>query len=127
MIKKYLNIREVSKIVGLKEHIIRYWDSIDPKTNRLRVEGISTKTRAGTRYFNKENLNKLQELKDLVYENGDHKPTLKLADKFLSQKRMNKSTNQNINKTPNFNDSIVNYKKLEKISQILKKLRQLSD
>ncbi len=54
--KKYLNIKEVSKIVGLKEHIIRYWDSVDPKTNKLRVEGISTKSSGGTRYFNKGKL-----------------------------------------------------------------------
>ena len=85
--KKYLNIREVSKIVGLKEHVIRYWDSIDPKTNKLRVEGISTKSSGGTRYFNKENLNKLQKLKNLIYEDGDYSPSLKIANKFLSSKK----------------------------------------
>ena len=36
--KKYLNIREVSKLLDIKEHVIRYWDSVDPKTNKLRVE-----------------------------------------------------------------------------------------
>ena len=42
--KKYLNIREVSKLLDIKEHVIRYWDSIDPKTKKIRVEGISTKS-----------------------------------------------------------------------------------
>ena len=37
--KKYLNIKEASEITGLAEHVIRYWDSIDPKTNQLRVQG----------------------------------------------------------------------------------------
>ena len=51
MNKKYLNITEVAKITGLKEYIIRYWDSVDPKTNELRISGISTKSRKGTRYL----------------------------------------------------------------------------
>ncbi|GIR14025.1 MAG: hypothetical protein CM15mP24_2680 [Candidatus Pelagibacterales bacterium] len=29
--KKYLNISEVSKMLQIEEHKIRYWDSIDPK------------------------------------------------------------------------------------------------
>ena len=63
--KKYLNIKEVSKITGLKEHVIRYWDSINPKTNELRIQGISTKSKKGTRYFNKENLRKIENLKKI--------------------------------------------------------------
>ena len=39
--KKYLNISEVSKMLQIEEHKIRYWDSIDPKTNKYRIEGIS--------------------------------------------------------------------------------------
>ena len=34
--KKYLNISEVSKILQIEEHKIRYWDSIDPKTKKLK-------------------------------------------------------------------------------------------
>ena len=41
--KKYLNISEVSKLLQIEEHKIRYWDSIDPKTNKYRIDGISTK------------------------------------------------------------------------------------
>ena len=37
MNKKYLNINEVSKLLDIKEHVIRYWDSIDPKTNKTCV------------------------------------------------------------------------------------------
>ena len=47
-------------MLKLEEHKIRYWDSIDPKTNKLRIDGISTKSKGGTRYFNKENIKKLQ-------------------------------------------------------------------
>ena len=69
--KKYLNISEVSKILEIEEHKIRYWDSKDPKTNKYRVEGISTKSKAGTRYFNRENIRKLQKLKNILYD-GEH-------------------------------------------------------
>ena len=122
MIKKYLNISEVSKIVGLKEHVIRYWDSVDPKTSRLRIEGISTKTSGGTRYFNKDNLNKLRKLKDLLYEDGKYNPSLKLANKFLLSKnskvhKYDKLSGSNINSNFNINS--------EKINQILKKMRLL--
>ena len=122
MIKKYLNISEVSKIVGLKEHVIRYWDSVDPKTSRLRIEGISTKTSGGTRYFNKDNLNKLRKLKDLLYEDGKHNPSLKLANKFILSKNLkvhkyDKLSDSNINSNFNINS--------EKINQILKKMRLL--
>ena len=44
--KKYLNISEVSKLLQIEEHKIRYWDSVDPKTNKYRIEGISTKSKA---------------------------------------------------------------------------------
>ena len=119
--KKYLNISEVSKILKLKEHVIRYWDSIDPKTNKLRIEGISTKSKGGTRYFNRENINKLEKLKNLLYENGDTNYTLKLADKFISSSKVNKNisfSNSNI-ETP------IILKKREKFDQILKKMRIL--
>ena len=65
--KKYLNISEVAKMLQIEEHKIRYWDSVDPKTNKYRIEGISTKSKGGTRYFNKENIKKLQKLKKILY------------------------------------------------------------
>ena len=55
MNKKYLNINEVSKLLDIKEHVIRYWDSTDPFTNQKRISGISIKSKGGTRYFNNEN------------------------------------------------------------------------
>ena len=114
--KKYLNIKEASKIIGLKEHVIRYWDSMDPKTNKLRIDGISTKSRAGTRYFNKENLKKLQNLKELIYENGTASPTLKLAEKLILKKS---------NKIKTTIDNDLNPENSQKLSMILKKMRDL--
>ena len=114
--KKYLNIKEASKIIGLKEHVIRYWDSVDPKTNRLRVDGISTKSRAGTRYFNKDNLNKLKNLKDLMYENGNNNPSLKLAEKLILKKN---------NRINTFTENRFSTENSQNLTQILKKMREI--
>ena len=121
MNKKYLNITEVAKITGLKEYIIRYWDSIDPKTNELRISGISTKSRKGTRYFNKDNINRLINLKNLIYENGDYNPSLKLAEKIINSKDKSYKKSEN-SEIINDYDSSETY---EKIDQILQKMRIL--
>ena len=114
--KKYLNIKEASKIIGLKEHVIRYWDSIDPKTNKVRMEGISTKSKAGTRYFNKDNLKKLQNLKNIIYKDGYQSSALKLAEKIILKKHHDKS---------NFDTDPKKLENNQKITQILKKMRNL--
>ena len=97
--KKYLNISEVSKILQIEEHKIRYWDSINPKTNKYRVEGISTKSKGGTRYFNKENIKKLEKLKRILYEGNNHNYSIKLAEKILSSNY--KSSNSRVENYPN--------------------------
>ena len=117
--RKYLNISEVSKMLQIEEHKIRYWDSIDPKTNKYRVEGISTKSKGGTRYFNKENIKKLQQLKNILYDGNTHNYSIKLAEKILSSNY--KSSNNKDENYPN-NQHIDN---IEKIEQILNKMRLL--
>ena len=117
--KKYLNISEVSKLLQIKEHKIRYWDSKDPKTNKYRVEGISTKSKGGTRYFNKENIKKLQKLKSILYEGKTQNYSIKLAEKILfSDSKYTKKYDQN--KTDyQYSDHD------KKIKQILYKMRLL--
>ena len=117
--KKYLNISEVSKMLQIEEHKIRYWDSLDPKTRKYRVEGISTKSKGGTRYFNKENIKKLQKLKNILYDGSKHNYSIKLADKILtSNNKIPIKENQNISD----NQHLYN---VEKIEQILNKMRIL--
>ena len=117
--KKYLNISQVSKILEIEEYKIRYWDSIDPKTNKYRIEGLSTKSRGGTRYFNKENIKKLTKLKSILYDGNKQNFSIKLAEKILSSN--NKAFNNKDNDHPN-NQLIYN---TEKIEQILNKMRLL--
>ena len=116
--KKYFNISEVSKILQIEEYKIRYWDSIDPKTNKYRIEGISTKSKGGTRYFSKENIKKLKKLKNILYEGNNQNYAIKLAEKILSSN--NKIFNDKDN-SPN-NQHLHNLKKIE---QILNKMRLL--
>ena len=121
MDKKYINIKEASKLLNLKEHVIRYWDSIDPKTNKLRVDGISTKSKGGTRYFNKENISKLEKLKNLLYENGSQNHSLKIANRLLSSKRNAYNLKHIDLKKEHYQDE-----KVEKIRKILTKMRLLT-
>ena len=117
--KKYLNISEVSKMLQIEEHKIRYWDSVDPKTNMLRIDGISTKSKGGTRYFNKENIKKLQKLKNILYDGNNHNYSIKLADKILSSNTKSYIEND---KDPLILQRSNNVKK---VIQILNKMRIL--
>ena len=106
-------------MLQIEEHKIRYWDSLDPKTRKYRVEGISTKSKGGTRYFNKENIKKLQKLKNILYDGNKHNYSIKLADKILtSNNKIPIKENQNIFD----NQHLYN---VEKIEQILNKMRIL--
>ena len=117
--KKYLNISEVSKMLQIEEYKIRYWDSIDPKTNKYRIEGISTKSKGGTRYFNKENIKKIEKVKNILYDGKGQNYPIKLAEKILSSNY--KLSNKKHENYPN-NQHVDN---IEKIEQILNKMRLL--
>ncbi len=117
--KKYLNISEVSKMLQIEEHKIRYWDSIDPKTNKFRIDGISTKSKGGTRYFNKENIKKLEKLKNILYDGKNHNYSIKIADKILSSNTKVDSKNDQNNSYFRYSDND------KKIKQILYKMRIL--
>ena len=117
--KKYLNISEVSKMLKIEEYKIRYWDSIDPKTNKYRIEGISTKSKGGTRYFNKENIKKLEKLKTILYDGNNQNYSIKLAEKILHS-----NSKVSYDKDNNYRNNQHIYN-LEKIEQILNKMRLL--
>ena len=106
-------------MLQIEEHKIRYWDSIDPKTNKFRVEGISTKSKGGTRYFNKENIKKLEKLKRILYDGNNHNYSIKLAEKILSSNYKSSNTRVENYLSNHHADNI------EKIEQILNKMRLL--
>ena len=58
--KTYYNISEVSKILDIQEHTIRFWDS--------KLNGLSKQSEKGkSRYFNEEHIDRLMK-KSYKYE-----------------------------------------------------------
>ena len=117
--KKYLNISEVSKMLQIEEYKIRYWDSLDPKTNKFRIEGISTKSKGGTRYFNKENIKILKKLKSILYDGEKQNHSIKLANKILSSNNKFSIKNDQHKLYSQYSYDVKN------IEQILNKMRLL--
>ena len=122
--KQYYNISEVSKILNLKEHVIRHWDSVDPKTNKLRIEGLSIRTKGGTRYFNQTHIKKLSNIKNILFEEGKHNYSLDLVNKIISSKKLEKQFTNESAISSNQGDVKVNYDN-QKLIKILDKLRNL--
>ena len=123
--KQYYNISEVSKILNLKEHVIRHWDSVDPKTNKLRIEGLSIRTKGGTRYFNQTHIKKLSNIKNILFEEGRHNYSLDLVNKIISSKKLEKQFHDNLTTSrPNQEEDKSNNS--QKLFKILNKLRKLT-
>ena len=126
--KKYYSIKEVSKMLKIKEHVIRHWDSIDPKTKKLRVENLSMRTKGGTRFFNKMHIKNISNLISILQDNGKRIYSLDLASKILDQ---NKSNIKNINlsdthyKESNLNHSVNTTDKYIKIKKVINNLKKL--
>ena len=123
--KKYYSIREVSRILNIKEHVIRHWDSIDPKTNKLRIENLSMRTKGGTRFFNKFHIKKLSTLQNLLEENGKRNYSLDLASKIISLDKNLKIKNVNYNKNINKSASLITDERYNKIRIITNNLKSL--
>ena len=118
--KRFKSINEVSKLLDLNTHVIRYWDS--------KFEGLSTRlSPKGQRFFNNENIKKLQNLKLTLYNNGRHNYSLDLAKRIINNKDSNsKIYNNKIevkNNIPNI--SQLTLKKLISIRDNLKKIYDL--
>ena len=123
--KQYYNISEVSKILNLKEHVIRHWDSVDPKTNKLRIEGLSIRTKGGTRYFNQTHIKKLSNIKNILFEEGRHNYSLDLVNKIISSKKLEKQFHDNVT-TSSPNQDTDKSNNSQKLIKILNKLRKLT-
>ena len=122
--KQYFNIKEVSNILNLKEHVIRHWDSVDPKTKRIRIDGLSMRTKGGTRYFNKNHINKLSIIKNILFEEGKHNYSLDLVKKIISSKKLEKQFSDETN-TSDKQKNIQSMHNTEKLKNIIKNLKIL--
>jgi len=84
--KLYYSIGEVSEITGLKQYVLRYWES---EFSQLRP----AKNSAGNRNYRKSDIDLINEIKDLLY---DRRFTIKGAKQYLKDK-----VKQNFDKTVN--------------------------
>ena len=112
--KTYYSISEVSKMLDIQEHTIRFWDS--------KISDLSKRDNKGkTRFFNLKQIEKLSKLKDILKKND----SFTLAYEVLS-----KSNNKNslINNNNNYNlkaDSIKFHQNIDKIKNISRSLKNL--
>jgi DNA-binding transcriptional MerR regulator len=61
--KLYYSISEVAEIIGVKAHVLRYWESEFPT---LRPK----KTRSGSRRYRERDIEELQIIRSLLYDQG---------------------------------------------------------
>tara|TARA_Y100000590_G_scaffold308439_1_gene348235 strand:- start:468 stop:812 length:345 start_codon:yes stop_codon:yes gene_type:complete len=109
--KNYKSISEVSKLLKIKQHVIRYWDS--------QFDGISTRMGARKRrFFSNNNIKKLQTLKKLLHTNDKPHHSIELARKIINENIIEKKFILPSNKSPN----ITTINKLKSVSDNLKKL-----
>jgi len=123
--KKYYSIREVSQMLNIKPHVIRHWDSIDPKTKKIRIENLSIRTNGGTRYFNKSHITKLINLQNILKENGKRNYSLNLASKIILQNKHIEKKFTNFDLKSKISDSKITEEIRPKIILITNKLRNL--
>jgi len=106
--KTYKSISEVSHLLKINKHVIRYWDS--------RFAGISTRLgEKKRRFFSTKNIQKLYELKKILHKDGKSVYSIGLANKLINKKKFLKD---NFNKS----ESNININKLDEISKNLKKI-----
>ena len=109
--KNYRNITEVSELLKINKHVIRYWDT--------KFDNISTRLSGNKRrFFSNENIKQLQELKNILYQNGRHNYSFDLAKKIVGNKSK-KNEFSIINKIDQTKFDII---KLKEISNNLKEL-----
>ena len=112
--KTYYSISEVSKMLNIQEHTIRFWDS--------KLPDLSNRDKKGkTRFFNFKQIEKLSKLNDILKKND----SITLAYEILS-KNNNKSSSINTNNIENLkSDSLKFRQNIVKIKNISKNLKKI--
>ena len=112
--KTYYSISEVSKMLNIQEHTIRFWDSKLPDLSKRDNKGK-------TRFFNLKQIEKLSKLNDILKKND----SITLASEILSRNNNKNSIIKN-NNIDNLNDDSIKFRQnIVKIKNISKKLKSL--
>ena len=111
--KQYYSISEVSKMLNIKEHIIRYWDT------KLKINDICIRLKkTKRRQFNDFNIKKLKEVQNIIKSDDKHNTVLNLTKKILNEKNQKKEDS----KLKIYKDKSFEIKSLVRISDSLKEL-----
>tara|TARA_B100000427_G_scaffold292094_1_gene269262 strand:+ start:225 stop:617 length:393 start_codon:yes stop_codon:yes gene_type:complete len=119
--KLYYSIGEVSEITGLKQYVLRYWESEFSQLN-------PSKNSAGNRNYRKTDIDLINEIKELLY---DRRFTIKGAKQHLKDK--NKQSSQvNSDQVKTIKEKVIkltaaDLKTLKRIKSGLEDLLQLVD
>ena len=112
--KTYYSISEVSKMLNIHEHTIRFWDSKIPDLSKRDNKGK-------TRFFNLKQIEKLSKLNDILKKND----SITLANEILSRNN-NKNSSIKTNNIDNLNDDSIKFRQnIVKIKNISNKLKSL--
>ncbi|MDP6570090.1 MAG: MerR family transcriptional regulator [Candidatus Marinimicrobia bacterium] len=84
--KLYYSISEVSEVTGLKQYVLRYWET---EFSQLKP----TKNRAGNRTYRSSDIDLIMEIKSLLYE---RKFTIKGAKQYLKEPPKQQAVNKTI-------------------------------
>ena len=117
--KLYYSIGDVSQITGLKQYVLRYWET---EFNILKPG----KNKAGNRIYKDKDINIIRHIQTLLYEK---KFTIKGAQQFLTDYYLNKSNSSakiiNISSNNINNELLLDLKeKLNETIDLINKLKK---
>ena len=120
--KLYYSIGEVSEITGLKQYVLRYWESEFSQLN-------PSKNSAGNRNYRKSDIDLINEIKDLLY---DRRFTIKGAKQHLKDKVKQSASAANNEQVKSINEKVIkltaaDLKTLKRIKSGLEDMLQLID
>ena len=112
--KSYYSISEVSKMLNIPEHTIRFWDSKLPDLSKRDSKGK-------TRFFNPKQIEKLSKLRNILKKNDSVTLAYEILSKNNNKNSILSFNNKQIfnNDSSKFSENIV---KIKEISNNLKKL-----
>ena len=82
------------------------------------------RTKGNTRYFNQNHINKLFNIKNILFDEGKHNYSLDLVKKIISSKKIEKQFSEESNIEKNKQKTQLNHK--IKLKQIINKLKILT-
>mgnify|MGYP001491888147 FL=1 len=119
--KLYYSIGEVSEMTGLKQYVLRYWESEFSQLN-------PSKNSAGNRNYRKSDIDLINEIKELLY---DRRFTIKGAKQHLKDKTKQPIV-ENVEQVKSIKEKVIkltaaDLKTLKRIKSGLEDMLQLID